>query len=218
MVTISKYDFDIVFDMIDKQIKRDKEVDEVNPTFLSKEGQYRKNDIRKLLSIVQGYNVRLNDIDTSLDMYIQSGYYEKITTNKGHSYYTRTLFTNLEESQLNFHNNFVNQKINKLNSNIDTLQDKQIWTKQGRFTVKNKDDFDVMIKSFEDLSKYYTQLLCIRENIKSEQYYNTMTNIIQKTKKAITKCSKTITQKREGYEIQKLNQTIDKKILSEIYL
>ena len=217
MVLISKIVFDNVFDVIDKQIKRDKEVHAVNTTFLSKEEKYRKNDIRKVIKQLVGH-VRFNDIDTSLAMHIQSGYYTKITTNKGHSYYTRTLFTNLEESQLNFHNNFVNQKINKLNSNIDTLQDKQIWTKQGRFTVKNKEDFDVMIKSFEDLSKYYTQLLCIRENIKSEQYYNTMTNIIQKTKKAITKCSKTITQKREGYEIQKLNQTIDKKILSEIYL
>jgi len=88
MVLISKLEFDNVFDIIDKQIKRDNEVDVALATYLSKEGKYRKNDIRKVIKQLVG-NIRFNDIDTSLDIHIESGYYTKITNKKGHSYYER---------------------------------------------------------------------------------------------------------------------------------
>ncbi len=207
MVLISKSVFDNVFDIIDIQIKRDKEVHAANKTFLSKLGQYRKNDIRKVIKQL-GNNCRTNDIDTSLDIHIQSGYYTKITTKKGHPYYERPMLNSgLESSQMQFYPNAINNLITTLHLNIENLAGKQILTKQGKLRVKNKSGYELMIKSFESLSKYYTQLLHFRETIKDNESHKTITKLIQKTKNALRKYDKEIMDTKEK-----------RNILSEIYL
>ena len=206
MVQISKLEFDNVFDVIDKQIKRDKEVHAVSITFLSKEGQYRKNDIRKVIKQLVG-NIRLNDIDTSLDTHIESGYYTKITNKKGHPYYERPMKKNQETIKLQFYPSIINNLINELHFSIEKLKGKSIFTKQGKFTKKNKEDYDIMIKSFQTLSKYYTQLLHFRETIKDKESHKTITKLIQKTKNALRKYDKEIMDTKEK-----------RNILSEIYL
>jgi len=206
MVLISKLEFDNVFDIIDKQIKRDNEVDVALATYLSKEGKYRKNDIRKVIKQLVG-NIRFNDIDTSLDIHIESGYYTKITNKKGHSYYERPNKNNLESSQIQFYYNAINNLINELHFSIEKLKGKQIFTKQGKLTVKNKEDYDIMIKSFQTLSKCYTQLLHFRETIKDKESHKTITKLIQKTKNALRKYDKEIIGTKEK-----------RNILSEIYL
>ena len=206
MVLISKLEFDNVFDVIDQQIKRDKEVHAVNTTFLSKEGKYRKNDIRKVIKQLVG-NVRLNDIDTSLDTHIESGYYTKITHKKGHSYYERPMKKNQEAIKLQFYPSIINNLINELHFSIEKLKGKSIFTKQGKFTKKNKEDYDIMIKSFQTLSKYYTQLLHFRETIKDKESHKTITKLIQKTKNALRKYDKEI-----------INTKEKRNILSEIYI
>ena len=199
MVLISKLEFDNVFDVIDKQIKRDKEVDEVNTTFLSKEKKYRKNDIRKVFRQL-GNNVRLNDIDTSLDIHIQAGYYTKIKK-KGHPYYERPMKNNLESSQMQFYPSLIDNLINELHLNSENLVGKQIFTKQGKFTVKNKDNYDMMIKSLQTLSKYYTQLLHFRETIIDKKSHKTITKLIQKTKNALRRYDKKIINTKEKRNI-----------------
>ena len=206
MVLISKIVFDNVFDIIDKQIKRDKEIHAVNTTFLSVERKYRKNDIRKVIKQLVG-NIRLNDIDTSLDTHIKSGYYTKITNKKGHSYYERPMKKNQETIKLQFYPSIINNLINELHFSIEKLEGKSIFTKQGKFTVKNKEDYDIMIKSFQTLSKYYTQLLHFRETIKDKESHKTITKLIQKTKNALRKYDKEIIGTKEK-----------RNILSEIYL
>ena len=206
MVLISKIIFDNVFDVIDKQIKRDKEVHAVNTTFLSKKEKYRKNDIRKVLKQL-GYTVRLNDIDTSLDTHIRSGYYTKITTEKGHPYYVRPMKNNLESSQMQFYPNAINNLINDLHSNIENLTGKQIFTKQGKLRVKNKDDYELMIQSLQTLSKYYTQLLHFRETIIDKKSHKPITDLIEKTKNAL-----------RNYDKKIINTKEKRNILSEIQL
>ena len=200
MVLISKIVFDNVFDVIDKQIKRDKEVHAVNTTFLSKEEKYRKNDIRKVIKQLVG-NVRFNDIDTSLDMHIQSGYYTKITNKKGHSYYERPMKNNLESSQMQFYPNAINNLINDLHSNIENLTGKEIFTKQGKLRVKNRDDYELMIKSLQTLSKYYTQLLHFRETIIDKKSHKPITELIEKTKNALRRYDKKIINTKEKRSI-----------------
>jgi hypothetical protein len=200
MVLISKLEFDNVFDFIDKQIKRDKEVHAVNTTFLSEYRKYRKNDIRKVFRQL-GNNVRFNDIDTSLDTHIESGYFVKITTEKGHPYYERPNKNNLESSQMQFYPNAINNLINDLHSNIENLTGKQIFTKQGKLRVKNKDDYELMIQSLQTLSKYYTQLLHFRETIIDKKSHKPITELIEKTKNALRRYDKKIINTKEKRSI-----------------
>ena len=101
---------------------------------------------------------------------------------------------------------------------VKNLVGKQILTKQGKLRLKNKNGYELMIKSFESLAKYYTQLLHFRETIKDNESHKTITKLIQKTKNALRKYDKEIKEKRDVYEVEKLNREVSEKILSEIYL
>ena len=119
--------------------------------------------------------------------------------------------------------NVANKKKAELKQLVDVLDNKQIFTKDGGFAVKNHADFTKFMIALEDSFEFYNTLLHTRENAdydgdsmtgladtQAHDIFNSHINyIIKLTRKSIDECCTQLKDGREQEELIKINDMLD---------
>lgn len=164
----------------------------------------------------KGKRYASNDISFSIEYYQKENLIEEKQKNKQTRVFKLAKSTDTYDD---FLRNVANKKKSELKQLVDVLDNKQIFTKDGGFAVKNHEDFTKFMIALEDSFEFYNTLLHTRENAdydgdsmtgladtQAHDIFNShITYIIRLTRKSIDECCTQLKDGREQEELIKIN-------------
>lgn len=168
----------------------------------------------------KGKRYASNDISFSIEYYQKENLIEEKQKNKQTRVFKLAKSTDTYDD---FLRNVANKKKAELKQLVDVLDNKQIFTKDGGFAVKNHEDFTKFMIALEDSFEFYNTLLHTRENAdydgdsmtgladtQAHDIFNShITYIIRLTRKSIDECCTQLKDGREQEELIKINGMLD---------
>ena len=168
----------------------------------------------------KGKRYASNDISFSIEYYQKENLIEEKQKNKQTRVFKLAKSTDTYDD---FLRNVANKKKVELKQLVDVLDNKQIFTKDGGFAVKNHEDFTKFMIALEDSFEFYNTLLHTRENAdydgdsmtgladtQAHDIFNShITYIIRLTRKSIDECCTQLKDGREQEELIKINGMLD---------